>query len=135
MNLKEYNHKNCEPQRGRKDIPASISMSTEKGLFTFNKPAAELINVCEKDKVVVYQDEEEPENWYIEVVKDRGFPVRYNKRWENYKFNNVKVARKIAESVCFSGKTGRMLIAKQPTKIGDRTLWGILTISLNNTNK
>jgi hypothetical protein len=133
MNLKEFNIENCKPSRGLKTSPpAAVSMSTDKGLFILNKEAVALIGLSDKIMVVVHQDEDNPEDWYLELVKEKGFLIRVCRKWSQCKFNNVKVARKIAESVGFKGKTGRMLIAGQPTEIGNRTLWGILAINLKN---
>lgn len=132
MNLKEYNPNNCTVAGGPCRYPASISLDSERGLFVINRSAAALMELEDKDRIVIHQDEEDPENWYLEIVADRGFVIRLSKTWANYKFNNIVLARKISESVGFKGRTGKMLIAGKPTKIGRRVLWGILAIGLKN---
>lgn len=130
MNLKEYNPANSKPVATPRAHPASIRIDTKTGRFIFNKTAAELIGLKDKCQVVIHQDEQEPEDWYLEVVKTNGFIISNRERQGEYVFNNTVIARKVAESVGYTARNGRMLIAGKPTKIGDRLLWGILTINL-----
>jgi hypothetical protein len=132
MKLKEYNPANSKPVATPRAHPASLRLDTKTGRFLFNKTASELMGLKDKCKIVILQDENEPEDWYLEVVKDRGFVISSRDRQSESVFNNTVIARKIAESVGYNGRNGRMLIAGQPTIIGDRTLWGILTINLKN---
>lgn len=130
MKLKEYNPENSKPVAIPRAHPATLRIDTKTGRFIFNKTASELIGLKDKYQVVIYQDEQEPEDWYIEVVKGGGFVLSGRERQGECVFNNTVIARKIAESVGYTARNGRMLIAGKPTKIGDRLLWGILTINL-----
>lgn len=130
MNLKEYNPINSKPVATPRAHPASLRIDTKTGRFIFNKTASELIGLKDKCQIVILQDEQEPEDWYLEIVKVSGFVIRNRERQSEYVFNNTVIARMIADSVGYTARNGRMLIAGKPTKIGDRLLWGILTINL-----
>lgn len=132
MKLKEFNPENCIPEKSGKS--PMISMSTKSGVFSFNRPACLLMGLKSGDHVVMHQDEETPENWYLEKVgKGKGWEIR-GKADENSAllFNNAKLAREIAGSVEFKKISGRMLVAGQPTKYEKRQLWGVLTVNLKN---
>lgn len=132
MKLKEFNPGICKGVHEVNEFPATISMCTKRGIFIISRAAGALIGLADKDQVVILQDEDNPEDWYLEVVSDKGFVVRCCKTWSNYKFNSTIISRKISESVGFKGRTGKMLIAGIPTRVDGRTLWGILTISLKS---
>jgi len=86
------------------------------------------------DFVIFHQDEEDPENWFIEkAAKGKGWEVRIKEEVQSgVLFNNSKLAREIAASVAYTKPSGRMLVAGKPTKFEKRILWGLLTNNLRN---
>ena len=79
------------------------------------------------------QDEDDPENWYLQVVKSDGFVLR-EKQSGNYKnlvFASTALVRLVFESVAYEGKSGRVLIG-EPIKHGKATLHTLITLKLRN---
>lgn len=121
MKLKEFNTENVKHERAG---TPSISVNCKAGLFSFSKAAAKLIGIKDKGQVVFLQDEDEKENWYLEVVKENGFEVRLkNSVTAGLFFNSCSLAHKVTGMA-----TGnrRYLIAGQPTIEKERTLWGLI---------
>ena len=108
-----------------------IYANAKSGLLSFNKAAVKELSVNPGDQVQFHQDEETPENWYIEKVKSGGFELRaYGKR-DALAFNSSMLARTIFESVeCFD-KYGRMIIGES-IKVGKQTFFTLITASLKN---
>jgi hypothetical protein len=129
MKLKEFNTENC-CKMGRTTIP-SINIDTKVGTVRLNKSASALMGISNADQVKFHQDEDEPGDWYIEKVKNGGFEVREVANGAMV-FNNTAICKKIAESVEFSGRSGKCLVAGKPTELKGRTLWGVITRTLNN---
>jgi len=130
MNLKTFDAITT-PNRA-KSVSPKITINTKSGLLSINKGAVELLGLKEKDQVTFHQDEEEITDWYIEKVKSGGFPIRKNKNATSLAFNNSYLAKKIFESVTCKEQSASVLLAGKPTKLGSRTLYGLLTNSLIN---
>lgn len=123
MKLKEFNTENT---KARVDGLPSIGVNQTTGLFNINRFACEKIGLGNNDQVVFLQDEETPENWYLEKVKDKGFTCRIKENVTSGRlFNNVSIARQIGISVKIDGSY-RILIAGEPTKVGKRILHGLI---------
>jgi len=123
----------------RRDSPAAISINVTAGLFTINKKATEILQIEAGNKVVLHQDEDELGDWYIEKADQdaAGFEIR--SKTKNGKpegggiyFNNTPTARAIFESVEYPYQSGRILLAGEPTEIGERKLYALLTDGLKN---
>lgn len=135
MKLKEFNAETCVNERKYFSVP-SVAINMKTGLFRFNHEAVKLLELADGDQVMFLQDEGEPENWYVERVKDKGFVVRHKETvGKGVLFNNSQLARLIAESVLFTGLSGRCLIAGEPTEFKKRRLWGVLTATMKNKMK
>lgn len=133
MKLKEFNTENSVSHRGHKNGPPSLGITFSSGLVTINKAAAELLSLKAGDQVVILQDADEETDWYLEKVKTKGFPLRQMKEGNgSLLFNNAHVTKIMADSMTFTGKSGRILIAGQPTKLDKRNLWALLTAGLRN---
>jgi hypothetical protein len=134
MKLKEFNAENTTTLRGAGvNATPKIGLNTKVGLFNFNKPACELMGLKKGDQIIIHQDEEDPENWFLEKVKQKGFTLRDKENvTKGLLFNNTTLARAIGASVSFTGQSGRILIAGKPTEFEKRKLWGLLTSSLKN---
>jgi hypothetical protein len=131
MKLKEFNTENCTGLRTRTSAPA-ITVDTKTGCNRINGAASELIGLSDGDQVKFHQDEDEEGDWYMEKVKDGGFELRKGPAGSTLLFNNVKLSKKIAESVAFEGRSGKCLIAGKPTEFQKRKLFGVLTSGLRN---
>lgn len=133
MKLKEFNANNCFSSKRRSEGAPCIAINVKVGLFRFNKPATELLGLDEGDQVLFHQDEEDPENWYIEKVDKNGFEVRIKAAiGKGVLFNNTALARQIFSSVLFNGLSGKCLLAGQPTEFKKRKLFGLITSNLRN---
>jgi hypothetical protein len=133
MKLKEFNSENCISSTSRVSAP-TIMLDTKTGGFRLNKAAVNHLALKAGAQVKFHQDEDNPDEWYVEVVKEKGFVLRAgtgaNK--ECLTFNNAKLAREICDSVAYTGRSGRVLIAGQPTPVEKRKLFGLLTSGLKN---
>jgi hypothetical protein len=110
-----------------------ISINVKVGLFRLNPEAQKLVNLQDGDQIVFLQDEEDPANWYLEKVKEKGFVLRMKETaGKGLVFNNIAVGRQIAESVAFTGKSGKCLIAGEATEFKKRQLWGVITGTMIN---
>ena len=79
-----------------------------------------------------HQDEDNEEDWYIEVVKEKGFPVRHKEGTDYLSLNKVAVCKQIYDSLAYEKQCGKCLIAGVPMMQDKRKLWAILTTSLKN---
>ncbi len=123
MRLKEFNSENTMVARSGSPC---IGVNQKTGVFNMNKLATELMGLKNGDGITIHQDEDQPENWYIEKAKTNGFITREKKDASGgLMFNNTTLARAIAEGGGCSGSF-RLLIAGQPTKHEKRVLWGLL---------
>lgn len=133
MKLKEFNSENTVTVRSDKP---SLHINTKTGLFNFSKAACDLLNIKDGDRIAFYQDEEEPTDWYIEkVTTEKGFPLRAKDNiTKGLLFSNTTMAR----AIVFSVKeivSGKVAIATEPTKIGNRKLWALLTAGFNKAEE
>lgn len=131
MKLKEFNSENCSGFSKRSSAP-SIAIDTKVGCNRINREACERLGLKEGDQVKFHQDEEEEADWYIEKVSEGGFSLRKVGSGSALAFNNTALAKKIAESVAYEGRSGRCLIAGKPTEFQKRKLFGVLTSGLRN---
>lgn len=70
MKLKAFVNTRTRPSE------CTMRMSLKTGLFTFTKSAKEKIGIdAEKDKIMFFQDEESPKDWFVCKSKE-GFTVR-----------------------------------------------------------
>jgi hypothetical protein len=134
MKLKEFNVENTVSERYTPVQVPALGINVKSGLFRLNKAAAELIGAKVDELVVLHQDEEEPTDWYIEKVKEKGFKLRFKDNvGSGLFFNSAPLAKAIADSVEFNGKGGKVLVAGKPTDFQKRKLFGLLTGGLKNT--
>lgn len=134
MKLKTFNIENCKMARQGRVSKPSIYLSQKSGLFKVNKAGIDLMDLKVGQQVVLHQDETEEGDWYLEIVKDGGFPVRSSKKnkTEVVVFNSKRLSVAIAESVAFIKNCGTILLPKEPVKFEKRTLWPLLTSCLKN---
>lgn len=132
MKLKEFDRQNSALKR--QPAPAFIGISAKRGIFSINKKAVNMLGIIAGDRLSLQQDQEDPENWYIEIGKKTGFILRANGGLDSVLvFTSIAIARQIFSSVGFNGSYGRVLLAGQPTLIGKRTLHGLIVSRLKAT--
>jgi len=106
MKLREFNTENTVVSR---NTTPSLHINTKTGLFTINKGASEILGLSDKDQVAFHQNEEVPDEWYIEKVKEKGFAIRDSESKNSSNsllFNNTTLARKLFESVGYHAGGG-----------------------------
>ncbi len=127
MKLKEFNEETCTQLRST--LP-SLGINFKTGLFNFNKTACDLLGLKNNDQVIFLQDEDEPQCWYVEKVKSKGFMVREKSNVSTgVLFNNSNLAKQIKENVDADSKSARILIAGKATEAEKRKLWGLLFVT------
>lgn len=71
MKLKEFS------TRGRKALKGIATITFSKsGCIGLNGSAVETMGVKSGDKLIFFQDEENPRDWYIQVTQDKGAELR-----------------------------------------------------------
>ena len=130
MNLKKYNSETMPLSMGgnisRSKMPA-VSL-TKAGIIFFNKGACDLLKLKAGDGISFQCDEDNPGNWYVEKSNE-GFTIRAN-RASTACFNHKQLILEIIAACDLDpGLTYRFPIAGIPTKVGKRTLYGLLTIA------
>lgn len=134
MKLKTFTPKQYTNTRGggRNSTP-SLSINTKAGTIRMNMAAAKQMDLKDGSQVLFYQDETDPENWYLGEVEKDGFVLRERKAPnKGLMFNAAGLAREIAESVAFIETSGKCLVAGQATETSEGVLWGVLTSTLKN---
>lgn len=129
MKLKEFNAENTISRVGS----SYMSFNTKSGVINFNKNACDHIGLQAGDSLILHQDEEDCESWFIEKATDEhcvGFSLRGKDIKNGLAFNNATLARALADSLNYRDQSGKILIASQPTEFENRTLYGLLTASL-----
>lgn len=94
----------------------------KSGAITLNKAACTGIGLSEGDKIILCQDKERPQDWYLKKHPD-GVLLRHSKlgiHATNWKY----IALKIFESIDFYGTQLRVPIVCDPTEQG---LYAIIT--------
>lgn len=128
MKLKVFNQTNSKHSvTGR----PTLRIHKRGGLLTFSKAAAELMDVKSGDKIVIVQDEESPENFYVHKTSNPdGFTLR-GKQGSNkimtdgVSFNCSKLAQMIApkfigvsfpvgSGIKFDGMTYHLIVTAKP---------------------
>lgn len=130
MKLKTFNLSNT-PSAGRTQLP-QIGVNIKSGLIRINKAACELTKLAAADQLVFLQDEDEPGDWYLEIVKKDGFPLRVKENQPGMFSQSVSIVRNIYVSMEYKKLSGIIRIAKEPVKLDKRLLWPLLTTNLKN---
>lgn len=90
MKLNIYNSENSKKVFTGKSM---IRISRKAGLFTFSKTAGEKIGLQLGDRVVIVQDTDNPDNFYVHKTADpKGFLLRFKTANYGASFNCAKLA-------------------------------------------
>ena len=71
MKLKEFSTTGIKSLKGI----ATITF-TKSGCISFNRKAVETIGLKTGDKLIFFQDEENPKDWYMKISEDKGAELR-----------------------------------------------------------
>ena len=71
MKLKEFSTTGIKSLKGI----ATITF-TKSGCISFNRKAVETIGLKAGDKLIFFQDEENPKDWYMKISEDKGAELR-----------------------------------------------------------
>lgn len=126
MKLKVFNIVNT-PLSGRTQLP-NIGVNRKSGLMRINKAACELLNIDATDQVNFLHDEDQKGDWYLEVVKKDGFPLRSKPNNPGLIAQSTSIVANIYESMDYKKLSGIIRIAKEPVKEGKQNLWPLLTM-------
>ena len=131
MKLKTYNPE--ELPSARLTTPV-IGLSSKSGTFRFNPTAVEKLGLKANNQIMIHQDEENPADWYLEIVKEKGFLARKKKTTGEFGLliQSCPLVRKIFDSVDCKKISGSILIGSEPIKFEKRTLWPLITAKLVN---
>jgi len=135
MKLETFNADNL---RNKRVFIPQISISTKTGSINFNAGATEKLNLKVGDQIQLLHDQEQPGDWYVEIVKKDGFVLR-GKKNPNGTFNclitqSCKLAKKIFESVDCKKASGQIGIAEKAIQFEKRTMWPLITAKLLKTS-
>jgi|688.fasta_scaffold687957_3 hypothetical protein len=125
MNLVKYDQNNSQRVRSGK---ACVNFS-RKGASNISKKAQEMMGLKEGDSVAIYQDNDNPADWYMAKDKD-GFQCRRNTA--GLMFNSAMIANSILDCFSYEGKSFSFLIGSEPLMQGKQELWPIITASIQS---
>lgn len=131
MNLKTYNAENCRASRSNRPV---IGINVKSGVFSINREAADLMGLKSGDKVEIHQDQDNEGDWYLAKSNGVGFPVRMPKddAARVLVFNNTRLCRAIADSVVYTGRSGKLLVGTDPVTYEKVKYWPLITANLKN---
>lgn len=133
MKLKAFTQQNLPYMR--RSLKPIIGISAKSGTLRINEAAVELMNLKVTDKVVLHQDEEEPENWYLEIDKkcDYAFQLRYSAKIspKGLIFQSTVLVKKIFQSVAFNGISGHLLVGEK-IQMNKKEYYTLITGMLRN---
>lgn len=98
----KFNIYNSENSKSVFSGKAMIRIGRKAGLFTFSKMAGERIGLTEGDRVVIVQDADSPDNFYVHKTADpSGFLLRCKTGGYGASFNCSRLANIILDSTPF----------------------------------
>lgn len=131
MKLNHFSKENM-PQgyTSKRTAEPCISIS-KNGTFVLNKGACELIEILPGNKIVLSQDSDNPEDWYLSIDNENGFEVRGKdiEKTGCIIFNHTTLQREYINCLGLDlNTTYRFKIAKTPQIIsGSKTkYWCVL---------
>lgn len=131
MKLKPFNSETCVSAKSEGARPY-IGIDTEIGTIRINGSLSEKLKLKVGDKLSFHQDEETPGDWYLLAGDSKGFEMKEQKKVKNgLTFNNSSLARKIAASVEFAGRSGHILLGIEPVVFESKKYWPLITSALH----
>lgn len=129
MKLKTFETENPRNWNIKTDT-RTMSANRKGGFFSFNTKTIQDFNLKLGDRVVVAQDEDSRNDWYVRFVEagnETGSKLRVNrenkgKRIYGMRTNNLAASTAILDSVRAT-YSATFIIATTPTKMADGTIW------------
>ena len=127
MNLKAFNTENVKDHKPRGK--AFISFH-KNGMCRLSDEAAAIMQVQPGSQLQFNQDQDNPENWFMEVVKKDGFTVREaSSSSSGLLFNAASIKRMIFESLNYQGENARIYLGEE-VQYQKRILYTLVTAKL-----
>jgi len=100
-----------KPNKIKHKRPSKVRIDTKLGTFSFSRIAAEMMALDGMEGIVIYQDEDNPKDWYMLPTPQRTADShRLRRANQDILFSNVNTARKIAASLTINEERFSMLI-------------------------
>jgi len=131
MKLETFNTENVQNQRSGTPM---IGVNHLSGTIRFNPAAVEKIGLVKDMMIFLHHDKDNPGDWYLEIVKEKGFLLRKKSITgeKGLVTQSCKLVRKIFETVKYNGKSGNIGIGAEPLKVDKLKLWPLITAKLIN---
>jgi len=134
MKLKEFNVSNSRYFANKKD--PRVRFNKKAGLISFSIAAIKLLDLKKEDRVIILQDEENPEDWYINKTQSKSrFALRFQDNKKGVFFNCALITRRILDSLGFEGKSCSMPISKKPIDNNGEKYYLIITSNINESSR
>ena len=134
MKLNEFNVSNSRYFANKKD--PRVRFNKKAGLISFSIGAEKLLDFKKGDKVIILQDEENPEDWYINKTQSKsGFALRIQDDQKGVTFNCSFIVKRILDSLGFEGKSCSMPISKNPIDNNGEKYYLIITSNINESSR
>lgn len=133
MKLKKFDSITAPSLRGNRVPGLTLP---QKGASHINPLLVDLMKLKPEQRVALFQDESDPDNWYIGKDGKEGFPVRQiNQETTACSFNASGAVQKIFEHFCFEEAAARCVVGKEPVKEDGIVLFPIMFSSAQNYEK
>lgn len=124
MKLRTFNKTNRKYNPvGRISIPG-FSVNA-KGAFVLNVGLVRMLNISNDDKLLIHQDLENRNDWYLEITKgENAFKPCFYKN--QVKFSNIETAREIFKSFGKKPQMMKFSIKEKPLIFDGHILYSII---------
>lgn len=109
----------------KRDNPL-LSIDHMHGRCSINSSAAAMMGITDEHRILFHHDEDSPADWYISVSKKGGVKLKKGLHG-NFLFSWVTIARKMAATMNWEGRSACCPIGKHPIEEGELLLWTIIT--------
>ena len=108
-----------------------------KGPSTINGLLTEMMKLKPEQRVALFQDESDPDNWYIAKDGKEGFSVRaqYDKKMTGVMFNAGGAVKCMFDYFQYKEAAARCVVGKEPVKEDGQLLFPILYSLAQNQEK
>lgn len=127
MKLKEFNLTNSS---FIKTGEPTISCNVTAGLVNLSPELCKIMKLGDGRRVSLFQDEENPQDWYITETTD-GFRLREDKKGRGgnsaITFNNTTTVKAMAKSLKIVGNYFKCRVGDTPVVVGKTSYYPIIT--------
>ena len=129
MKLKAYTPEVINPFTRNNSIHIGLHYT---GRILLSKGLTDLMGLKAGDNITIFQDEEEPTDWYLAKTKKGGFPVSGRGGKHSYYLNSSEMVRKIFGSLNYRELSGSMFVGAEPV---EANIFPMITSSLKKTKR